>query len=217
MAIHYQRTFYAGMVALGVNVLLATARPDPGPGLVAGLGLSGAGLLSLAGLRGLLHESRLTGPGHNLKTRADAWFPAALILHQNYFIALILLPLWWATAELGFPASPFMHVVLLLLLGLAPWRRILEGTHTEAASAGREILMEGLRYTYYSLLAILITTCIARQGQTDHQSTPPPATGSIFLWLPCVLIVLTCFILFLDHILRKMPPREEVVAKDTLE
>jgi hypothetical protein len=120
-------------------------------------------------------------------------------------------------AELGFPATPFMHVVLMLLLGLAPLRRILEGTHTESASAAREIVMEGLRYTYYSLLAILLTTCVARQGQTPGGSETAPSPGSIFLWMPCVLIVLTCFVLFLDHILRKMPPREEIVVKDTLE
>jgi hypothetical protein len=38
MVVHFQRTLYAGLVALGVTLLLATARPDPGPGLVAGLG-----------------------------------------------------------------------------------------------------------------------------------------------------------------------------------
>ena len=217
MAVHFQRTLYAGLVALGVTLLLTTARPDPGPGLVSGLGLSAAGLLSLTGLRSLLRETRLSRSGQRLKAHAESWFPAALILHQNFFIALILLPLWWATAELGFPATPFMHTLLMLLLGLAPLRRILEGTHTETASAGREILMEGLRYIFYSLLAILLTTCVARQGQTPGEVAPAPSPGAIFLWMPCVLIVLTCFVLFLDHILRKMPPREEIVVKDTLE
>lgn len=217
MAVHFQRTLYAGLVALGVNLLLTAARPDPGPGLVACLGLSVAALLSLCGLRDLLRETRLSQPCRLLKSRADAWFPATLVLHQNFFIALILLPLWWATADLGFPASPFTNALIFFLLGISPLRRILEGTHTDLSSAGREILMEGLRYLFVAALTILLTTWLAQMGQAPGATGQAPSPGAIILWMPCVLIVLTCFVLFLDHILRKMPPREEIVVKDTLE
>lgn len=217
MTTHFQRTFYAGVVALGVALLFAAARPDPGPGLVAGMGLAGAGLLSLFGFRTLLKEPQRRAYLQRFQTLSEQWFPVVLILHQNYFIALILTTLWNAVADLGFPFTPFMTTLLYLLLVLAPLRRILEGTHDEASSSGREILMEGLRYTYYSLLAILLTTCVARRGYTADEAAAAPSPGSIFLWMPCILIVLTCFILFLDHILRKMPPRAEAEAKDTLD
>lgn len=218
MNIHYRHTWYAGWMALGVSALLAMARPDPGPGLVACAGLSAAGLLLLAGLRGLMTEPHVHWPFHRWTPHADRWFPMALIALQNYFITLALLPLWFATEDLGFPATRTLHILLLLLFMLAPLRRILQGTHPLETSVTREVIMEFLRYTYVCLIALFVTLLMSRMNvPADDQPGTEPSAGAIFLWLPCILINLGCFVLFVDHLVRKLPPPPVTETKDTLD
>ncbi len=218
MTIHYRHTWYAGWMALGVSALLATARPHPGPGLVSCAGLSASGLLLLAGLRGLLTEPRLRWPFHRWAPHADRWFPIALIALQNFFITLALLPLWFATADLGFPATPVMHILLLLLFVLAPLRRILQGTHPLEPTVPREVIMEFLRYTYVCVIALFVTLLISHMNNpASDQAAAEPSVGAIFLWLPCILINLGCFVLFVDHLVRKLPPPPAPETKDTLD
>ena len=218
MTIHFRHTWYAGWMALGVSALLATARPDPGPGLVACAGLSAAGLFLAAGLRGLLSEPQLHWPFQRWIPHADRWFPIVLISLQNYFITLALLPLWFATADLGFPATPALHILLLLLFMLAPLRRILQGTNPPEPTVAREVFTEFLRYFYVCVIALFVTLLISRMNApAQDQPAAEPSVGAIFLWLPCILINLGSFVLFVDHLVRKLPPPPAPETKDTLD
>lgn len=218
MTLHYRHTWYAGWMALAVSVLLLASQPDPGPGLFACTGLSASGLCLLTGLRGLLHESSLRWPFRTWLERAETWYPMALISFQNYFVTLALLPLWYATEDLGFPATPTLHTLLVLLFVLAPVRRIFQGTHTLTSSVRREVIMEFLRYTYVCVIALFVTLLMARLGSpAGRQPGTEPSAGAIFLWLPCTLIHIGCFVLFVDHLVRKLPPAPVMESKDTLE
>lgn len=216
--VHYRRTATSGLVALGIVLLLAGSQPNPGPSLVACGGWSAGGLLVLFGLRGLPRERRLRSLTQAWIPRLDQWFPATLVFLQNLFIALTLLPLWMATVNLGFPATPLLHGLLIGLLALAPVHRILQGTHTTTASAGREIVVELVRYTYVCWFTLFLTALMHRlmtpPGGPSHQ---PWSAGVIFLWLPCVLVMLGSLVLFLDHLVRKMPAPQAPAETDTLD
>lgn len=218
LPVHYRRTLTAGALAIGISALLALTQPDLGPALVASIGLATAGLLLLAGYRGLLREPAPWAVLAWMARRADRWFPATMVVAQNLFIAMTLLPLWWAIAKLGFSAGPALNVLLIILLVLAPLRRILQGTHTAEASAARDVLVEFLRYTFICLLVVFITLLASRVMAPPGTGGGDPASQvALFLWVPCVLVMLGCIVLFLDHLVRKLPTAPAPEVKDTLD
>ena len=218
MKIHFRRTLLAGVVPVGIALLLAYSRPAPGPGLVASAGVAAAGLLMLFGFHGLHREPHLTRLSRWLVNNTDRWFPALLIILQNLFIALTVLLLWFATTELGFPATPLLHAQLVVLLALSPLRRVLHGTYPADPPPWRELLVELLRYLHASLVASFVASLLTRlmipPGERLEQGLPP---GLIFIWVPAVLVVITSVILFIDHVLRKMPAPIHTGEKDALD
>lgn len=218
MKVHFRRTLLSGVVPIGIAILLGSSRPTPGPGLFASAGVAAAGLLMLFGLHGLHREEHLARISRWLVKYTDRWFPALLIILQNLFIALTVLLLWFATAELGFPATPLLHVQLVVLLGLAPLRRVLHGTYPANPPPWRELLVELLRYLHASLVASFVASLLTRlmipPGERLEQGLPP---GLILIWVPAVLVIITSIILFIDHVLRKMPAPIHSEEKDALD
>lgn len=218
MKVHFRRTLLTGVVPIGIALLLGSSRPAPGPGLFASAGIAAAGLLMVLGLHGLHREESLARPSRWLVKNSDRWYPALLIILQNLFISLTVLLLWFATADLGFPATPLLHAQLMVLLGLSPVRRVLHGTYPPDPSAWRELLVEFLRYVHASLvasfLASLLTRLMIPPGERLEQGLPP---GLIFIWVPAVLVIITSIILFIDHVLRKMPAPINPGERDVLD
>lgn len=218
---YFRRTAWIGGVALGLCIWMGAAHyPSIGPGLYANAGFSAGGLLLLWGMRALHLPpyAPKTRWGAWLARRGNDWFPAFLIGLQGWFVLLMALLIWFSIAELGFAAHTAHHLTLLGILLLAPVRRILRGSQPPHPSPRRELLSEGLGY----LNAILITLFAAFVGSTASLPPGEPLTGElplgiILLWLAAVLIVMTCIVLFIDHIVRKMPPAAIPEKKDTLE
>lgn len=218
MRVHFRRTLVTGLLPIGIALFMAASPDTLGPGWYSTVGLAGAGLLLLMGLRGLHTEPRLTPPARWLVQHTDGWYAALLVLLQNYFIGILVLLLWFAIADLDFPATPLQNVMLLALLILSPVRRIMDGTYTANPSPLREIVMESLRYLNASLIAVFVASTLSRimmpPGDKFANGLPPTL---VLVWLPAVLVVLGSFILLIDHILRKMPAPAPTLLKDTLD
>lgn len=218
LRIHFRRTLVAGVLPLLMAVLLATSQARPGPGHYAGGGLALAGLLLLFGLRDLHRVPPLSRAARWLVQRSDRWFPAALLMLQNFFIALCVLQLWFASTALGVPVTLLQHALLVTILLLSPLRRILHGTYPPQPSPRRELAVEFLRYLNASVVALFLASLCTRlmvpPGDRMSQGLPP---GVILTWMPAVLVILGSVILFIDHVLRKMPPAPPTTEKDALD
>ncbi len=218
MRVHFRRTLVTGLLPVGIALFMAASPKALGPGWYSTVGLAAAGLLLLTGLRGLHTESRLTRSARWLVQHTEGWYAALLVMLQNYFVAILVLLLWFAIADLDFPATPLQNVLLLALLLLAPVRRILDGTYTPNPGPLREILMESLRYLNASLIAVFVastlSTIMMPPGDNFANGLPPTL---VLVWLPAVLVVLGSGVLLIDHILRKMPAPPPTLLKDTLD
>jgi hypothetical protein len=216
---YYRRTLVIGLVPLGLSIWLGTTHyPLVGPGIFANAGFSFAGLLLLCSVRAMLRVPPRSRWAQRLMARIDTVFPALLVSLQGWFVMLSALLLWFTVRELGYPANLFHDAVLISILLLAPVRRILRGTEPQNPPPRRELLSEGLG----NLNVILITLFAAAIMTTSSLPPGQPLTGEIpsivlFTWMASVLVVLTCVILFLDHIVRKMPPTVHVEEKDSLD
>ncbi|HMP75667.1 MAG TPA: hypothetical protein PKE12_05150 [Kiritimatiellia bacterium] len=216
---YYRRTLAIGAVPLALSIWLAVTQfPLIGPGLYANAGLSLAGLLLLWSVRAMQREPPRSVWGRGIMNHIDALYPALLVSLQGWFVMLSALLIWFTVTELGFPANAFHHGLLVGILLLSPVRRVLRGTEPPHPSPRRELLMEGLG----NLNAILITLFVTAIMTTSNLPPGVPLTGEIpplllFTWMGAVLVVLTCVILFLDHIVRKMPPTIREEQKDTLD
>ncbi len=218
MKIHYRRTWIAGLLPLGIALLMALGQPAPGPGWYAVNGLALAGLLLLSGMHGLPSEPHPSRLSRWLGHRVDQWFPATLIILQSYFIALTVLLLWFATTDLGFPAAPLHHALLIFLLALSPLRRVLDGTQRSDSSPFRELVVEFLRFLNAAVVAIFFAALFTRlMIPPSAQLTEGLPAGLVLVWVPAVLVVITCVILMIDHVLRKMPAPPAASVKDTLD
>lgn len=216
---YYRKTLVMGAVSLLLGIWIGAAHmPMMGPGVFANTGFSAAGLLLLWSLRNVHQVSPQTRWGTWLKQKTEAPFPAVLIGLQGWFLSLIALLMWFTVTELGFPANGFHHTMLLGILFLIPIRRILNGTEPPHPTPWRELITEALGY----LNVCLITLFVAAVASTASLPPDKPLTGElpmgiIFIWMAAVLVVLTCIILLLDHIVRKMPPTIRTEEQDTLD
>ncbi|MCO5045259.1 MAG: hypothetical protein J5I99_10710 [Verrucomicrobia bacterium] len=215
---YYRRTLAMGAVALGLAIWMGSAQmPMPGPGLFANAGFSAAGIFLLWALRNLHTTPPRSRWGQRVRARSENQFPAIVICLQGWFILLIALLIWFTVAELGFAANGFQHTLLIGILLLAPVRRILDGTEPPRPSPRRDLIRETLAY----LNVCLITLFIAAVLTTAMLPPDAPATSELpfavmFIWVVVTLILLTCAILLLDHIVRKMPPTVRSEEQDTL-
>jgi hypothetical protein len=216
---HFRRTFAAGLVPVGLALLTWWSHfPRGGPGIYATAGLAISGLLMLWSLRAVHSDAGISGLSRRLIARSDRWYPAALILAQSFFIALTVLLLWFTICELGFAASWLQHSLLIAYLLLLPIRRILQGTEPMHPSPLHELVMEFLGYLNTCIVTLFIAGC------ATLALLPPdkPLTGElppsiVLVWLPAILVIITCVILLIDHVLRKMPQPAATEAKDELD
>jgi hypothetical protein len=215
----YRLTLAVGAVPLLLALWLGTAYyPRIGPGIYANAGLSLAGLLLLWSVREMQFYPPTSRWGRWIAQHMDDLFPALLIGLQGGFIVLAALLIWNTLPDLGFSPGRMSSIALFGILLLSPVRRILAGTAPAAPSAPRELITESLGY----LSAIFATLFIAGfltqlvPPPEDPESEPFPM-GTIIIWVLATLAVLTCVILFIDHVVRKMPPARRDDKIDTLD
>lgn len=216
---HLRRSLATGAVPALLALWIGLSRfPRTGPGLYAVLGLSIGALLMLGGAWRLHGERNPSRISHWLVRRSDRWFPPFVLLSQNFFVGLTVMMLWLTICELGFAASWLQHALLLTLLVLSPARRILAGTEPVHPSALRELATESLGYFNAMVFVVFLASTISRAMLPPGQ----PITGSVpmsvvIVWLPAVLVIIGCVILFIDHIVRKMPQPSPTEEKDALD
>jgi hypothetical protein len=188
--------------------------PRIGPGIFSNAGLCLSGLLLLWSVHEMQFQAPTTRWGRWIVQHIDDLFPALLIALQGGFIILAAMLIWFTLPDLGFSPGPMSSISLFGILVLSPIRRILAGTAPPNPTARRELLTEALGY----LSTILATLFIA--GFLTHMVPPPEdpeaenvPMGTIIIWVLATLTILTCIILFVDHIVRKIPPsrREEKI------
>lgn len=216
---YFRRTLIIGFVPLGLAVWLAFIHfPSVGPGLFANAGLCTAGLLLLWAARAMHRVPPRAAWGGRLAARGDALIPALLIGTQGWFVLLTAMLIWFTIIELGVNANPVQHILLVATLVLIPSRRIVDGTTPQQASPWRELFSEGLGYAHVCcatlFLATVFSTAILPPDKPLTDKLPP---GVVIVWMAAVLTLLTCLILFLDHIVRKMPSTPQTEARDTLD
>lgn len=216
---HYRRTLATGVVPVVLAMILWYSRfPQGGPGLYSAAGLGLGGLLMLMGVRRAHEEPAAGAFARALVRHSDVWYPAYLLASQNFFIALTALLLWFTICDLGFAASWVQHALLVLLLALSPIRRILDGTEPTHPGPWRELLSEGLRHLNACTVAIFAAGCVSIVIlPPDQPLTRSLPAGVVLAWMPAALVVIGSVILFIDHLLRKMPAPPPAEAKDELE
>jgi hypothetical protein len=216
---HFRKSLGTGAVPALLALWIGVSRfPHGGPGLYAACGLALAGLLMLWSARQVHRERDVSRFTRWLVRYSDAWYPSFVLVCQNFFVGLTVMLLWLTVCELGYAASWLQHTLLLLLLALSPLRRILHGTEPMNPSPLRELFTEALGYLHATLLAVFLASSIS------IALLPPdkPLTGAlplsvVMVWVPAVLVIITCVILLIDHILRKMPQPAPPEAKDGLD
>jgi len=215
---HRTRLLMYAWLPVATAIVLAFSKPPPGPGLISVTGLGIAGLLVFAALR-RLDASEGAGPiARALAPRRDQWFPAVMVLSQNYFASLTICLLWFTMVDLGFSAGPLQHILLVAVLALSPLKRLLFGTYPAQPSPLREITLEFVRYSYAALFTLFLASVITRSMLPPGErltTTLPPAL--IVIWVFALLVNITCVILFIDHLLRKMPPADTSQPQDVLD
>lgn len=218
---YYAKTLGMGVVSLFLAIWFGYAhRPLTGPGIYASAGFSAAGLLIVWGLRNL-HRAKLRSRWATwLKERSKQKFPVILIFSQGWFLLLTAMLIWFTIVELGFIANTLQHALLFLVLLLIPVRRILAGTDSHSISPRRELTARGLTYLNVMVITLFIASAVSNTILPEQQAgvfANEAPLGAILVWLSAVLILLTCFVLFLDHIVRKMPTSPKSEEQDTLD
>ncbi len=216
---HYRRTLAIGAVPMVLSVWLAFSHaPRVGPGLWAAAGFSLSGLLSLWSLKRMLAvppRARLAGW---YARNAQSLYPAALIVTQGWFVLLSTCLIWFTFIGLGYTVTPAHHILLGGVLLFAPIRRILRGTEPMHPSPLRELMTEGLDYlnacVFTLFVAAFASLFILPPGTLITHEVP---LGLILVWFVATIVILTCIILFLDHIVRKMPGPPATERVDSLD
>lgn len=216
---HYRRTLIIGLVPFLLSLWLAKSHfPQIGPGLWATAGFSLSGLLALWSLKGMIDYPPHSRVAIWYAKNAQDLFPATLIVMQGWFVLITACLIWFSFAELGYGATVFHHILLLGILLLAPIRRILRGTEPQHPSPRRELLTEGIDYLNVCMFTLFIAACmslfILPPGTLITHEVP---LGLILVWFIATMVVLTCVVLFVDHIVRKMPPPPEAERPDSID
>ncbi len=205
---HYMRTFLLGFIPTGVALMMMYAQPeDHSPFVVSILGLSIAFQMILWSGREI-HRTRdpLTPAGQHLVSISDAWFPHFLMFMQGLNICITVLLLWFSICALGFKSVAIQHVILFFALILHPLRRMLTYAVITETTRRKEIARELVHYLQIIFLTLFLamTFHLVMLPPEQLQSDTLPL-GAIMLWVPAILVIISCVVLFIDHIVRKQP------------
>lgn len=205
-----------GWIPAGLTLVLFYAYgAKSGPGLWMALGLSLAFQMMLWSARALPdHPAGRTRWGNRLAASADAWYPYFLIWIQGAFMALTGVIFWSTLGELGYRGGTAQTALLVGWLLLQPIRRSARLAAAESKTARAEVVYYMAHYLGWSLLTVFIALVV---GDVASSGSASPLAG-LFLWIPVVLIVLTQAILFVDHVVRKLPDAPAArTRRDSLE
>lgn len=209
-----------GLLPIAVALILFYAHgAKSGPGLWMALGL-GVGLQLMLWSGHALHRSRRgrSKLGDRLVARSDTWFPSFLIVIQGGFTAIILLTFWFTLQELGYRSMIAQYVLIAALLVLLPVRRIVRLKAAEDPTVANEIIYFTLYYCHWILVTLFIATTIQALVFPDQLVSSSFPTGMLFIWIPAVLGIIGSAVLFVDHVIRKLPARANTTKeKDKLD
>lgn len=210
----YHRAQLVGLVPTGLGLLLIVSAPGAaGPGLWAALGVAAGLELVLWGCHALHAASEeASALGQRLIRSSDRWYPATLFILHHLFLILLLVMLWTALTGLGLPTSPLLHGVFAALVLLLPLRGLLHEPAVSATPRGRELACNFTHYLLIALstlfVALILTGFMLPPGEPLLREVPPPV---IVVWVPAILVMLLCLLLFLQEIVRPRstvkPPR----------
>lgn len=198
-------------------LLIVSAPSDAGPFVWFTLG-TGIGIeLILWGayrLHDVIPATRWAGL---LKRRTDAWFPLFLLLTRKLLILVFSVLLWFTLQDMGFPSSPLINILFVLLLIVIPIKGFLLEYNHAAQTPASELLHDGARYLIIMISSIFTATVLTTFGQSENTTASEINLAFIFVWLISILVVITCLLLFLSRLPRHRPdpsaPTKDVTSR----
>ena len=203
---HYNKTFWLAWMPAGVAALMIYAKgSSAGAGLWGGLGFAMAVQMILWSGRAIHRpRQRLSPFSRKLVETSDTWFPQFLITIQGAVTGITILLLWFTLCELGVRSMFVQHLALVLAVILIPLRRIASIRIKQAPGPKNEIRYEIIHYSQIIFVTLFIAFCfhliIMPEGENLTSDVP---LGAILLWIPACLIIVSCIVLFVDHLIRK--------------
>lgn len=197
-----RRAQLLGLVPVAVALALLEARGQrAGAGLWAGFGLAFGLQLVLWGACDIVFgDSPLSPAAVRLKASRDAWFPAFLFGTQTGFLLVAVALMWLTLCDVGFPATVWQHLQVALLAAAIPVSRWTRETARVRETPRASIAAEAVNYATVVLSVLLVASSMTLFMVPAGE----PLSADMFplvlaLWVITVLVVLTCVILFLDH------------------
>ena len=202
-------THRVGFVPAGLILVLFYAYgAKSGPGLWMGLGVALALQLALWSARSLpRYPEGRTRLGSRFSASIDGWLPPFVILIQAGFLGVTTAVLWFTLIELGFDSSLSQHICIALWVVLQPIRRIAHLRSVEHSHKSDEVVYHLAHYlSHITLTFFIAVTCnnlmIPTQAAPGNSPVAP-----LLVWIPAILAIISFAVLFVDHVLRKLPPR----------
>lgn len=188
--------------------LIAAHGIRTGPGLWMALGASAA----LALMLWSAYAIHRPWPGRTrlacrMAAASDSWFPTFVIFVQGGIAAVTLLMFCFTLVELGYRSAPMQFPLLAALLILLPFRRLSRLRNAEQSTAGRELTALFAQYLHWILLTLFLATTIGNLGPSGPAASTDESVGGLLIWIPAILVIVSCVVLFIDHVIRKMPRR----------
>ncbi len=199
---YYRQAQLIGLVPIFFALLLALSmRRTPGPGLWSAFGVAlGLEIVLAAMYRLHLTEAPKSQRAHELIAQSDQWFPSFLFIIRHLFEILIFLMLWLCLTDLGFPGSLLMHGEFIVLLVLWPIKGLTREIVRTSNLAKHHITDEFFHYLMITTATFLVATSITHfvipPGKTITSDITPHV---VIVWVPAILIVISCIMLFADH------------------
>ena len=203
---NFRQTQWLGALPVGTAIVLLLVKgPQAGPGIWTALGACLAIEMMLwSAWAEREHPRGRAAWAESWVNKADAWFPAMLVVAQGCFTGFTLCLLWYSFCELGYPATVFQHTLFLLLLVAIPARRLLHINGASERNAALDILDSFLYYLLIAMFTLLVTNSIQYLiFPREHPYITEVPLPAIIVWVPAILICAGCLALFADHVFRK--------------
>jgi hypothetical protein len=198
-----------GLLPIAVVLILFYAHGSrSGPGLWMALGFSVTLQLFLwSGSALPRYPKNRSSLGSRLADSADVWFPYLLILVQGGFVAITALLFWFTIGELGIRSNLLQNILLVIWLVLQPIRRITRIQANQSKAFGDDLLHSLVHYLGWIVLTLFIVVTIQVSMSANRSLTSDSPFAGLFVWIPATLMVIANIVLFVDHVLRKLPRR----------
>lgn len=198
----YRRTQVVGLIPIVFSVMLMfSVKPSPGPGLWAVFGLALGLQMILWGVV-TMHKpgEPLSERGRRLVEKSDEWLPNVLFFTQQAFLILLLTMLWLCLCQVGYPCSLPLHIIVILLIAPMPLNGWAHARAMTLRTGRSEILQSFFRYTNGILVTLFLALTLTELAKTEDATFASHVPARlIFIWVPSILIIITCVVSFAAH------------------